>query len=126
MPGIGFLSGRSTKDSVRVVDAFGRGLRSAGYTEGKNLSVEYRWAEGKLDRLPELAADLVRRPVTVLVAAFKYVAHSKLAADLLHIHGPANKVARLKRASSAIETHRVCNTIRGRPEVIGGRSKRRD
>ena len=68
MPVIGFLSGRSTKDSARLVDAFGRGLRSAGYTEGKNLSVEYRWAEGKLDRLPDLAADLVRRPVTVLVA----------------------------------------------------------
>jgi putative ABC transport system substrate-binding protein len=68
LPIIGFLSGRSAKDSARVVDAFGRGLRLAGYTEGKNLSVEYRWAEGKLDRLPELAADLVRRPVTVLVA----------------------------------------------------------
>src|SRR3984893_784943 len=68
LPIIGFLSGRSAKDSARVVDAFGRGLRLAGYTEGKNLSVEYGWAEGKLDRLPELAADLVRRPVAVLVA----------------------------------------------------------
>ena len=68
-PVIGFLSGRSAKDSARVVDAFGRGLRLAGYTEDKNLSLEYRWAEGKLDRLPELAADLVGRTVTVLVAA---------------------------------------------------------
>ena len=68
MPVIGFLSARSAKDSTSAVDAFGRGLRLAGYTEGKNLSLEYGWAEGKLDRLPELAADLVRRPVTVLVA----------------------------------------------------------
>ena len=68
MPVIGFLSARSAKDSASAVDAFGRGLRLAGYTEGKNLSLEYGWAEGKLDRLPELAADLVRRPVTVLVA----------------------------------------------------------
>ena len=68
MPVIGFLSARSAKDSASAVDAFGRGLRLAGYTEGENLSLEYGWAEGKLDRLPELAADLVRRPVTVLVA----------------------------------------------------------
>jgi putative ABC transport system substrate-binding protein len=68
MPVIGFLSARSARDSVRVVDAFGRGLRLGGYTEGKNVFLEHRWAEGKLDRLPELATDLVRRPVTVLVA----------------------------------------------------------
>jgi putative ABC transport system substrate-binding protein len=69
LPIIGFLSARSAKDSVRVVDAFASGLLVAGYMEGKNLSIEYRWAEGKLDRLPEFAADLVRRPVAVLVAA---------------------------------------------------------
>jgi putative tryptophan/tyrosine transport system substrate-binding protein len=68
MPVIGFLSLRSANDSVRNVAAFGKGLEEAGFTEGKNLSTEYRFAEGQLDRLPELAADLVRRPVAVLVA----------------------------------------------------------
>jgi hypothetical protein len=62
MPVIGFLSARSAKDSVTNVAAFGKGLEEAGFTEGKNLSTEYRFAEGQLDRLPELAADLVRRP----------------------------------------------------------------
>jgi putative ABC transport system substrate-binding protein len=68
LPVIGFLSARSAKDSVRNVAAFGQGPEEAGFTEGKNLSIEYRFAEGQLDRLPELAADLVRRPVAVLVA----------------------------------------------------------
>ena len=67
-PAIGFLSSRSAKDSVRNVAAFSKGLEEAGYTEGKNISTEYRFAEGRLDRLPELAAELVRRPVAVLVA----------------------------------------------------------
>jgi putative tryptophan/tyrosine transport system substrate-binding protein len=65
---IGFLSARSAKDSIRIVAAFGKGLEEAGFTEGKNLSTEYRFAEGRLDRLPELAADLARHPVAVLVA----------------------------------------------------------
>jgi ABC-type uncharacterized transport system substrate-binding protein len=68
MPVIGFLSARSAKDSVINVAAFAKGLEEAGFADGKNLSIEYRFAEGQLDRLPELAADLVRRPVTVLVA----------------------------------------------------------
>jgi putative ABC transport system substrate-binding protein len=67
-PVIGFLSTRSAKDSGKIVAAFRNGLEAAGFTEGKNLSTEYRFAEGQLDRLPELAADLVRRPVAVLVA----------------------------------------------------------
>jgi putative ABC transport system substrate-binding protein len=67
-PIIGFLSARSANDSGRVLKAFIRGLRLAGYTEGKNLSIEYRWAEGQLDRVAELATALVRRSVTVLVA----------------------------------------------------------
>jgi putative tryptophan/tyrosine transport system substrate-binding protein len=68
MPVIGFLSSRSAKDSIVNVAAFGKGLEEAGFAEGKNLTTEYRFAEGRLDRLPELAADLVHRPVAVLVA----------------------------------------------------------
>jgi putative ABC transport system substrate-binding protein len=68
MPVIGFLSARSASDSVRNIAAFGKGLEEAGFAEGKNLSTEYRFTEGQLDRLPGLAADLVRRPVSVLVA----------------------------------------------------------
>jgi putative ABC transport system substrate-binding protein len=68
MPVIGFLSARSAKDSIVNVAAFGKGLEEAGFAEGKNLTTEYRFAEGRLDRLPELAADLAKRQVAVLVA----------------------------------------------------------
>jgi putative ABC transport system substrate-binding protein len=69
MPLIGFLSVRSAADSARLVAAFGKGLQEAGFSEGKNLAIDHRFADGRLDRLPELAADLVRRPVAVLIAA---------------------------------------------------------
>jgi hypothetical protein len=66
MPVIGFLSTRSPDESVHVVAAFRRGLAEAGYAEGQNVTVEYSWALGQYDRLPALAAELVRRPVAVL------------------------------------------------------------
>jgi ABC-type uncharacterized transport system substrate-binding protein len=68
MPVIGYLSARSPEDTGHLVEAFRRGLSEAGFVEGQNVMVEYRWARGQQDRLPDLAADLVRKPVTLLVS----------------------------------------------------------
>jgi putative tryptophan/tyrosine transport system substrate-binding protein len=66
VPVIGFLSGWSSGDSVEYLDYFRRGLAEGGYVEGRNVAIEYRYAEGHFDRLPELVADLVRRQVNVI------------------------------------------------------------
>ena len=67
-PVIGFLSSRSPQDSTLALAAFRQALAEAGYVEGRNVMIEFRWAEGQYDRLPALAAELVRRPVTVIAA----------------------------------------------------------
>jgi putative tryptophan/tyrosine transport system substrate-binding protein len=74
MPMIGFLSSRSPNEAAYVVAAFHRGLREGGYSEGQNVGIEYRWAEGQYDRLPALAADLVRSRVTLIASTGGVVA----------------------------------------------------
>jgi len=65
---IGFLSSRSADDSALQDAAFRQAVNEAGYVEGRNVTIDYRWANGQYDRLPGLAADLVGRPVTVIFA----------------------------------------------------------
>ena len=69
MPVIGFLRNTSAASSANLVAAFRQGLKEVGYIEGQNLAVDFRWSEGRDDQLPMMAADLVRRPVAVFVAA---------------------------------------------------------
>src|ERR1700743_2979187 len=68
LPIVGFLSGRFPAEAAATADAFRDGLAQPGYVDGKNVSIEYRWAEGKYDRLPGLAAELIGRKVAVIFA----------------------------------------------------------
>jgi putative ABC transport system substrate-binding protein len=68
MPAVGFLSSSSQAGEAQFVAAFVLGLKEGGYVGGQNVAIEYRWAEGQYDRLPALAADLVRRGVAVIAA----------------------------------------------------------
>jgi putative tryptophan/tyrosine transport system substrate-binding protein len=70
MPVVGFLSSQSADDDYKIVAVpFLQGLKETGYVEGQNVAIEYRWAESQYDRLPPLAADLVRRHVAVIVTS---------------------------------------------------------
>ena len=68
MPVIGFLNGGSSDGYVASVAAFHQGLKEAGYIDGQNVKIEYRWADDLYDRLPAMAIDLVRHEVTAILA----------------------------------------------------------
>jgi putative ABC transport system substrate-binding protein len=80
MPVVGFLHSASASSNAHLVDAFRRGLAEAGYVEGRNVTIEYRWAEGHYDRLAGLAADLVRRPAAVILGGAPPAARAAKAA----------------------------------------------
>ena len=68
MPVVGFVNMASAKDYTRQLAAFLKGLSETGYVDGQNVAIEYRWAEGRNDRLPAMVADLVHRQVAVIAA----------------------------------------------------------
>jgi putative ABC transport system substrate-binding protein len=68
LPVIGFLNGGSANEWAHLVAAFKGGLNELGFVEGRNVAVEYRWAQGENERMPRLAADLVGRQVAVIAA----------------------------------------------------------
>src|SRR5262245_48751810 len=69
IPVIGYVGGRSAAADSSYVEAFRRGLADGGYVEGRNVGIEFRFSEGQVSRLPAMAADLVRKRVTIIVAA---------------------------------------------------------
>jgi putative ABC transport system substrate-binding protein len=85
IPVMGFLNTRAPDQAPEFLAAFHQGLKEKGWVEGGNVTVEYRWAEGQNDRLPALAADLVRRGVTVIVANTQATVAAKAATTTIPI-----------------------------------------
>src|SRR6195952_1792593 len=99
IPVVGFFSSRTAADSSILTAAFSKGLGEFGFSEGKTVSIKYSFADGDLDRLPEMAADLVRQGVSVLVAV-----------------GGSNSALAAKRATSTIP---IVFVIGGDPVKLG-------
>jgi putative tryptophan/tyrosine transport system substrate-binding protein len=83
MPVVGVLDSISSDTLLDRMRALRQGLKDSGYVEGENVAIEYRWAEGQFDRLPALAAELVRRRVAVIVASAGSVFAAKAAKNQL-------------------------------------------
>ena len=85
MPVIGFLRSTTPADSTHLVTAFRRGLKEAGFVEGQNVAIEYRWADNQFDRLPALVADVLRWPVAAIVGNFNSALAAKAATTTVPI-----------------------------------------
>src|SRR5262245_2507589 len=85
VPVVEFLNSASADGYAMMADAFKEGLKETGYVEGRNVAIEYRWADNRNDRLPSLAADLVSRRVTVIFANSPSVVVAKAATDSIPI-----------------------------------------
>jgi putative ABC transport system substrate-binding protein len=85
MPVIGLLRSTSSANSPHLVAAFLQGLKETGFVEGQDCAIEYRWADNQLDRLPTLVADLLRRPVAVIVANTPAALAAKAATTMVSI-----------------------------------------
>ena len=84
MPVIGFLNGASPQPFANYVSGFRAGLKETGHIDGQNVTIEFRWAEGHYDRLHDLAADLVRRQVAVLVSNWDTERHGRQGGHFNH------------------------------------------
>ena len=103
MPVVGYLSASRLTTSRIAYAHSGRALTDSGYVEGQNVAIEYRWAEGHYDRLPALAADLVRRQVTVIAAtggAAAALAAKAATADIPIVFGVAEDPVKLGLVAS--------------------------
>src|SRR5436853_578351 len=85
MPVIGYLDSKVAAASSYQVEAFRKGLNEAGFVEGRNVAIEFRWAEGQFDRLPALAADLLRRRVAAIVTDTRATPVAKAATSTIPI-----------------------------------------
>jgi putative tryptophan/tyrosine transport system substrate-binding protein len=85
LPVVGFLNSASADGYAVMADAFKQGLKETGHVEGRNIAIEYRWADNVYDRLPALAADLVNRKVAVIVANSPAIAAAEAATTTIPI-----------------------------------------
>ena len=109
IPVIGFLDASTAADTVYRVSAFREALKEAGFIDGHNVAIEFRWAENKFDRLPALAADLVQRQVAVIVGPNATMRAARAATSTIPIVFVSGGVASCRHcagAGSALENRR--------------------